>query len=442
MLNNRQKELLNYILPSAGALCVTYLYNVIDGIFVGQGIGANALAAVNITVPFITVTIAISVLFAMGGSTVIAIRLGRGDVKGANDAFVGAFLLTLLLSIILMFSGMIFPEQISKLCGSSSNILPMAKEYLFYYSAFSIPFLLSNCFTVFVRNDGAPKLAFWGMCIGAIANIFLDWLFIFPMQMGLKGAAIASGLGQVFAFVILITHFILKRGQLRIEFHIPQLSLINKILNRGVPELLSQLNTPVTAFCYNWVLLKTLGDIGVATYSILGFIYSFAFAILSGIAQGIQPLWGHSFGENNKEDLKQYFNSGLRINFITSIAIVVFLLIFNKQAVQLFTKDFELIDMTMKALPVFALSFIFMALNLIYTAFFYSTKQTAKSNIIAINRGVILKIILIFAIPAMFGVKYIWHAVLAAEALSFGICLICFKGNQDNKEETDKISVK
>ena len=211
MFNNRQKELLNYILPSAGALCVTYLYNIADGIFVGRGISAMALAAVNITVPFITALVALSTLFAMGGSTVIAIRLGRKDTKGANNAFMCAFLLTLVLSVILMLTGMIFPEQISRLCGGSDNILPLAKEYLFYYTAFSVPFLLSSCFAVFVRNDGAPRLAFAGMCTGAVLNIFLDWLFIFPLKMGLKGAAIASGLGQVFAFIILLSHFIFKK---------------------------------------------------------------------------------------------------------------------------------------------------------------------------------------------------------------------------------------
>lgn len=189
-------QIFSYILPSAGGLCVTYLYNIVDGIFVGRGVGALALAAVNITVPFITTLVAISTLFAMGGSTVIAIRLGRGDKKGANDAFMTALVLTFLLSVLLLLVGMVFPEQIARLCGSSDTVLPLAREYLFFYTAFAIPFLLSNCLAIFVRNDGAPGLAFWGMCAGAVANIFLDWLFIFLMQMGIMGAAVASGLGQ------------------------------------------------------------------------------------------------------------------------------------------------------------------------------------------------------------------------------------------------------
>ncbi len=132
IMNSRSKQILYYILPSAGGLCVTYLYNIVDGIFVGQGVGALALAAVNITVPFITALVAISTLFAMGGSTVIAIRLGRGDKKGANDAFMTALVLTFLLSILLLIIGMTFSEQIARLCGSSERVLPLAKEYLFF----------------------------------------------------------------------------------------------------------------------------------------------------------------------------------------------------------------------------------------------------------------------------------------------------------------------
>lgn len=131
-MNSRSKQILYYILPSVGGLCVTYLYNIVDGIFVGQGVGALALAAVNITVPFITALVAISTLFAMGGSTVIAIRLGRGDKKGANDAFMTALVLTFLLSILLLIIGMTFSEQIARLCGSSERVLPLAKEYLFF----------------------------------------------------------------------------------------------------------------------------------------------------------------------------------------------------------------------------------------------------------------------------------------------------------------------
>ncbi len=417
-MNSRSRQILSYILPAAGGLCVTYLYNIVDGIFVGRGVGALALAAVNITVPFITTLVAVSTLFAMGGSTVIAIRLGRGDKKGANDAFMTALILTFLLSILLLIVGMVFPGPIALLCGSSEVVLPLAREYLFYYTAFAIPFLLSNCLAIFVRNDGAPGLAFWGMCAGAAANIFLDWLFIFPMQMGIMGAAVASGLGQLLSFVILISHFIRKKGELRICRYSLSLSLIRKICNRGVPECFSQFNTPVTAFCYNWVLAGTLGDMGVATFSVLSFIYSLANGILSGVAQGLQPLWGHAFGKNDREELKADFHAGIVINLGAAAVIYGILAIFPTSVVSLFNQEPQFVEMASEALPIFAVSFLFMAVNLIFTAYYYSTKQTWRSNVIAVSRGIVVKAAAIYFVPKVLGVSWVWSSAAVAEGIT------------------------
>lgn len=218
-MNRKTSALFGYIFPAVGGLFVTYLYNVVDGIFVGQGVGSAALGAVNITVPFITFVFAAAAMFPMGGATIVAIRMGQGNREGANRAFLTAFFLTILLSVILMIAGMAFAAPIVDLSGAkglSAEMREMAVEYLFYYSAFSVPMLMINCLSVFIRNDGSPALAFAGMCAGAAANIFLDWLFIFPLGMGVVGAAVASGLGQVFSVLVLLTHFARKKGQLRI----------------------------------------------------------------------------------------------------------------------------------------------------------------------------------------------------------------------------------
>ena len=163
------KTLFRYIFPAVGGLFATYLYNVVDGIFVGQGVGTAALGAVNIGVPFITFVVAIAAMFPMGGATVVAIRMGRGDREGANQAFLTAMGLTLAASLLLMAVGMAFAQQIVDLSGArqlSLGMRAMSRDYLFYYSAFSVPMLLSTCLSVFVRNDVSPALAFWGCAPG------------------------------------------------------------------------------------------------------------------------------------------------------------------------------------------------------------------------------------------------------------------------------------
>lgn len=430
---DRKKVLGWYIFPSVGSLCVTYLYNIVDGIFVGRGVGTAALGAVNVAVPFITAMVALAAMFPMGGGTIVAIRMGRGDKKGANDAFMTALVLTVLMSGVLMAIGMIFPRQIAILCGSSSlsnEMLDMAAEYIFYYVAFSIPMLMSTCLSVFVRNDGSPSLAFWAMCIGAAANIFLDWLFIFPLKMGIVGAAIASGLGQIVSFVMLLFHFILKRGDLRIGRFKVQRVLVGKVCKRGVPEAVSQLNTPVTALCYNLVLAKLIGDIGVSTFSVLSFIFSLANAILSGVSQGLQPLWGQHYGKKDAEGIQYYFRWGMIINLLLSIVIYSALFVFNEQVIEIFNKDPILVTTASAALPIFAASFIPMAANLIFTAVFFSTKRTVQANVIAISRGIVVKAFCICLVPVVFGESAVWTAAVLSEIITLAIGIILWRTDE------------
>lgn len=218
-----------------------------------------------------------------------------------------------------------------------------------------------------------------------------------------------------------------KKGQLRIKRCTLSFALVGKICKRGVPECVSQLNTPVTALCYNWVLGNTLGDMGVSTFSVLSFIYSFANAILSGVAEGLQPLWGQAFGRKDKEELEGYFRIGIMINVIASAVIYAVLCVFRTSVVRLFNSDPALIEMASGALPVFAFSFLFMSVNLIFTAYFYSTKQTIKSDVIAVSRGIVVKALAIFFIPAVLGNGYVWCSAAAAEAVTLVICLILNK---------------
>ncbi|EOS66165.1 MATE efflux family protein [Anaerotruncus sp. G3(2012)] len=420
-MNTKLKSLLGYIFPALGGLFVTYLYNVVDGIFVGQGVGPAALGAVNIGVPFITFVVAIAAMFPMGGATVVAIRIGREDKDGANCAFMTALSLTLLLSVILTIIGMLFSQQIVDLSGASrlsTEMRKMSTDYLFYYSAFSVPMLMSTCLSVFVRNDGSPTLSFVGMCVGAAANIFMDWLFIFPLNMGVIGAAIASGLGQVFSLIVLLSHFIRKKGELRIKLFKVDFSLVRKISKRGVPEAVTQLTTPVTALCYNLVLARMIGDIGISTFSVLSFIYSLANAILSGVAQGLQPLWGHCYGKRDTEEMGWYFRCGIIINSILSILIYGLLFLFDEPVICIFNRDTELVQTASAALPIFSLSFIPMALNLIYTAYLFSTKRTEAADIIAISRGIVMKALAIFCVPMIWGSNAIWIAPFIAEIVT------------------------
>lgn len=194
-----------------------------------------------------------------------------------------------------------------------------------------------------------------------------------------------------------------------------------------MPEAVTQLTTPVTALCYNLMLASLIGDVGVSTFGVLSFIYSLANAILSGVAQGLQPLWGQCYGKKDTEKMNWYFRSGIMINTILSIVIYGVLFFFDAPVIHIFNKEPELVQTATAALPLFALSFVPMAYNLIFTAFLFSTKRTGASNVIAISRGIVLKALAIFLIPLIAGTDAIWIAPFVAEIITLIIAIVLKK---------------
>lgn len=175
------------------------------------------------------------------------------------------------------------------------------------------------------------------------------------------------------------------------------------------------------------MLASLVGDIGVSTFSVLSFIYSLANAILSGVAQGLQPLWGNSYGKKDTGEINWLFRCGIIINLVLSALIYSALFFFDKPVICIFNSDTELVQTASKALPLFSLSFIPMALNLIYTSFLYSTKRTKQSNVIAVSRGIIIKAMAICSIPMLFGKEMIWVAPFIAETITLIIAITITK---------------
>lgn len=241
------------------------------------------------------------------------------------------------------------------------------------------------------------------------------------------GAAVASGLGQISAVLVLLSHFIRKKGDLRLQLVSVKPGVIGKICKRGVPEAVSQLNTPVTALCYNLVLAHLMGDIGVSTFSVLSFLYSLANAIFSGVAQGLQPLWGNYYGRQDIKGLTAIFQYGIAVNAVLSLLVHLLLIAFDEPVIRIFDQNADLLQVASQALPVFSLSFIPMALNLIYTAFLYSTKRTVQSDAIAFSRGIVIKSAAILLVPFLLGSAYIWVAPLLAEGITLMLALILKK---------------
>lgn len=431
-MTQRSKNLVKYVVPTILSSVSYFLFTIIDGIFVGQGVGTNALGAVNIAFPFVMVVCASFMLTTIGGVTVVAIRLGRGDEKGANEAFMHSLSATVMVAVALCLFGTLLTPLLCRLLGANDTFYQYVYDYIFWYSVFIIPSGLASAMHGFCRNDGSPILVSAAVIVGALCNIFGDWYLIFPMKMGLKGAAVATGVSQTVSLLAVLPHFILKKGKLRSGGFRPKAALYRKIALRGLPEFISQLATPAAIIATNYVLLAKIGDIGVNAFSIIGYVASFSVAIFFGTAEGLQPLFGRCYGAKNEADLKYYFRAGLVINFVGSVIIYVVLLFAGEPVCVLFGADPETLKFTVQSMPKYAWGFSVMALNTIISAYLYSTKRSVQAIIMNMLRSFVFNLMVILLLPELFGADAIWYTFGVYEAMVLAAAVTLLRRSEKN----------
>ena len=421
---SRRKLLIKYLVPSILSFLSIFLFTVVDGIFVGQGVGDDGLGAINIAFPFILFFTAFMMLVTIGGLTITAIRVGRGDSKGANEVFMHSFVLALAVTVIFTLVGSFFTDTVSTLLGANETYLRMTSDYIFWYGVFFIPCGMCTLFNGFVRNDGRPGLITIATIIATSLNIFGDWLFIFPLQMGLKGAAIATGISQTVAMFIVLPHFLKKKGNL--SFHKFRFSwrLTGKILVRGIPECIAQFCTPVTTVISNIILVGQMGEAAENAYSIICYVACFAIAMSSGTAEGLQPLFGQSYGAGNESNLKFFRRIGLIIGTVGAALITVAVILLSDVFCVLYAANEATAAVTKSCMGIYAWGYAIQAVTLITSSYLYSTTRTKYAILINVLRSFIINSGITILLPAIFGTQAFWATFAVYEGIMAVISLI------------------
>ncbi len=432
MFTTRTKTLFRYVMPAILTNACIFLFTVIDGIFVGQGVGSDALGAVNIAMPLVMIATAVNMLTSIGGVTVAAIRLGRGEKEGANQAFMHSLTANLIFAVIMTALCVFFTEPLAKMLGANAQYIPLAKAYIFWWGLFAIPCALSLNFQSFCRNDGSPMLVGAATALSTVLNILLDWLFVFPLQMGIMGAALATGISQTVSMLIVLMHFILRKGDLRIRRFKPESKLFRKVLFRGLPEMIAQFATPVTTICMNHVLMAQLGDIGINAFSIISYIASLTMSVLAGASEGLQPLFGQSYGAKEEKDLKYYFRSGIVICLVGSSLIVLISILLAAPICSLFGASGEMLEYTVKYLPQYAWAFIIAGINTLISAYLYSTKRSNYAIVLNIARSLVLNTAVILGLSALLGSGIVWFTFGISECVVLILAIALLRASERN----------
>lgn len=429
---SRNKIIFQNVAPAILANACVFLFSVVDGIFVGQGAGMQALGAVNIALPFVLIVQALNAMASIGGVTITAIRFGSGDKEGAQNAFMHAATINGIVGCLVVLIGCGFTEPVCRMLGATGNYFELAKDYVFWWALFGIANSLSLNLQSFCRNDGNPGIVAITNVVVTVLNIFLDWLFVFPMQKGVAGAAVATGISQVVGLFVILSHFVFKKGELRIKKYKPQGKLYGKIVLRGLPEAIAQFSTPVTTFCMNRTLMEAYGEIGINAFSVISYLSSFTMAVFFGASEGMQPLFGQAYGAKKEDDLKYYYRAGQIISVVGSTICVAVYVMFPHALCGLFGADAQTIDFTAIHMWEYCWGFIVGSVNTIISAYFYSTKRSAEAIALNIVRSLVMNSLIITFAPMLFGRGIVWHTFGIYEMLVLIAALLLKRVSEKN----------
>lgn len=430
-MNSKRMNLIFYLLPSVLGNCSYFLYKICNGVFVGQGISADALGAMNLAYPIVLIAYAVFTLIAIGGVTIAVIRLGQENVAGANQVFMHALAGTLVASTLLTILGYIFADAIAVFLGANATYHSMVVDYLRCYCIFLIPTALFTVLSGFCRNDGAPGLSSAATVVYTVINIVGDWLFLVILGKGIRGAVYSAGIAAIVSDIMMIPHFCGKRGELKMCAFQFRPAILGEILGRGMPEMVSQFFVPVTTLSMNRVLVVHWGDSAVNAFSIISYVTSLFTNLSSGMVGGLQPLFGRSYGAKDYEGLRYYFRNGLSITAVCNGVVFLFIVLLGPQICNLFGADAATYEVTLSALPKYATAYLFAGLSIVCSSYLYSIRLTRQALILNICRCLVLNSLLVFGLTYVFGKEIVWYVIPIAELLSLVIGVFIISRRKD-----------
>lgn len=423
-----------YLIPSIMGTMVTSIYVLADTIIIGKGLGSVAMAALNIALPIYNVFFGLGLLFGVGGSVLMSIYRGRGETKKADAYFTVSFFLNILIWLLLLVLSVIFMEDIAWILGGTEETMPYIMDYIPYIIWGMGAYFLSAFLQTFVRNDGAPKLAMNGVIAGGITNIVLDYVFVFPMNMGMAGAAMATVIGSYLTVAILCIHFLTKKNQLKFNFHGIHIGYIKDIVVNGTASFLIEVSSGITIFVFNLQLLKYVGNIGVTVFGIICNTAIVVMCLCKGVNQASQPIISVNYGAGQFE--RTFFVR--KLTMITSIIVCGVIVFIGVFAPDFFTyiflnPDKEILSMSGDAVRIYFSGFLFMAANMVYICYFQSVVKNAYSLLLCLLRGCILVLVFVYVLPLFMGVTGVWLAYPIAELCTMAVGMFVIKRTDKKK---------
>lgn len=417
--------LLMYALPAVISQIIASIYNIADRIFIGQGVGALAIAGLAITMPIMNIIHAFGSLVGAGSAARMSIVLGKKDVNWAENILGNSMILTIALGALFVSGGYLFMDNILTLFGATAETIAFAREYLLIVLPGMFLTTVTFNLTGLIRASGYPTKSMLIMVFGAVLNIILDPIFIFVLNMGIAGAAWATTISMGLTAIMSVMHFVKKTSFIKFRRHgwTPRLYIFKNILLIGSSPFLMNVAASAVVAILNSQLIRYGGDLAVGAYGIVNTTCSFLVMFIIGVCQGMQPIAGFNYGAGHPERLKEVFILTMKVNIMFMTVGMALCMLFPSIMLKAFTTDADLIRIGTPAMRFLIVMFPLVGFTITNSNFFQSIDKPWISIIVSLSRQVIFLAPLCFIVPAVFvsmgkdGLTGVWVAATISDIL-------------------------
>ena len=417
--------LLKLSLPAFFGMATMTLYNVVDTIFIGRYVGPLGIAGLAIVFPVQMLSMGIGQMTGMGGASLISRLIGTRNIPRAEHALGNALTTTVVLSVVVMLTGLANVDFWIRLIGSSETILPYARDYMTIILIGMFFMIIAMTFSFLIRAEGNARVAMIGMIIGAVLNIMLDAIFIIPLHMGIKGAALATVIAQLISVVYFMSYYFSRKSFLKIHFKnlIVEWNILRSILAIGIASFARMVATTLSAAFVNRILVAYGGDLAISTFGIIIRIVMFAMMPGIVIGQGLQPILGFNYGAKRYGRALRAIKIAIAAATVSCVGVFLVLYFFPEPFIRIFTTDNELIALGSYAAKRMFLALYLIGFMMVGSIIFQSIGKAVQSFVTAISRSVMFLIPLILILPSFWQLDGVWLAFPITDALTFILTL-------------------
>ncbi len=413
------KHILKFAVPTIAMTVFMSFYTMVDGLFVSNLIGTNALSAINLTAPVIQVVTAVSTMLATGGSAVIMKKMGEQKVSEAREDFTFLILVNAAVGFVMCALGYLAMGPVFAGMNLSAEVAGYCVEYLSRYLLFTVPILLMNNFTLYMIASEKATLSLVCSVTGGVLNMVLDYVFIGVLDMGIGGAAVATGMGYSVTAVVGLFVFSRKTSLLHFRKPVPRIKVLVNAASNGCSEMATALVTGIITMMFNWTMLRYVGENGVAAVTIIMYVLMFVSSLYTGYSYGVAPMISYYHGEENHGKLKRLIGISLKVIACISVLSLAASFALTKPLVSVFARpDNPVYDLAVTGNRICTIALMFIGFNIFASGMFTALSNGVVSAVLAFSRSFVFMLITMLVLPLFLGVSGIWLATPAAELMA------------------------